>query len=115
MYVKNLGGKNLEFKKITLYVISEIKLKKSMFFFSSKKPAATEKTVKYTGAELMDKGVLFSLEGVPTSQLKNVAFEISSSEVRGVFRVQCKFMGVDVESADIDMQVRVILVVFPLG
>ncbi|XP_034240421.1 ras GTPase-activating-like protein IQGAP1 [Thrips palmi] len=61
-------------------------------------------TLKYTGAKLQEKGVLLEVEGLPQTQLRNVTFEISPSEISGVFTVRGKFMGVELEKVDVDIQ-----------
>ncbi|KAK3914566.1 Ras GTPase-activating-like protein IQGAP1 [Frankliniella fusca] len=61
-------------------------------------------TLKYTAAKLQEKGVLLEVEGLPPTQLRNVTFEISPSEMSGVFTVRGKFMGVEMEKVDVDIQ-----------
>lgn len=61
-------------------------------------------TLRYTGAKLQEKGVLLEIEGLPHSQFKNVSFEIAPTENNGVFTVKGKFMGVEIEKIDIDIQ-----------
>ena len=63
-------------------------------------------TLKYTGVKLQEKGILLEVEGLPSSQLRNVTFEISPSATSGVFTVRGKFMGVEMEKIDVDIQVR---------
>jgi len=55
---------------------------------------------KYTADKLFEKGVLVSLEGVPVSQRNKVSITISSDEV-GVFEVQGKFLGVQVDAMEL--------------
>lgn len=61
-------------------------------------------TLKYSAAKLQEKGVLLEVDGLPQSQFKNVIFEISPTEHSGLFSVRCKFMGVEMEKVDIDIQ-----------
>ena len=61
--------------------------------------------IKYSGARLREKGVLISLNGVPLTQLKNVQFEISTTKLNGIYSVHGRFMGVEVEKIDLDIQV----------
>ncbi|KAJ8340322.1 hypothetical protein SKAU_G00349550 [Synaphobranchus kaupii] len=75
----------------------------------SKKPGeakAKSKQVsqKYTAARLHEKGVLIEIEDLQTNQFKNVIFEISPSEVVGVFDVKAKFMGVHLETLMLEYQ-----------
>ncbi|XP_033341426.2 ras GTPase-activating-like protein IQGAP1 [Megalopta genalis] len=61
-------------------------------------------TLKYSAAKLQEKGVLLEVDGLPQAQFKNVIFEISPTEHSGLFSVRCKFMGVEMEKIDIDIQ-----------
>lgn len=61
-------------------------------------------TLRYSAAKLQEKGVLLEVDGLPHSQTKNVIFEISPTEHNGLFTVQCKFMGVEMEKVEIDIQ-----------
>uniref|UniRef100_A0A671M9K6 Ras GTPase-activating-like protein IQGAP1 n=1 Tax=Sinocyclocheilus anshuiensis TaxID=1608454 RepID=A0A671M9K6_9TELE len=56
---------------------------------------------KYTAARLHEKGVLIDIEDL---QYKNVIFEISPSEVVGVFDVKAKLMGVHLETLMLEYQ-----------
>lgn len=60
--------------------------------------------LKYSAAKLQEKGVLLEVDGLPNSQFKNVIFEISPTENNGVFTVRGKFMGVEMEKVDVDIQ-----------
>jgi len=81
--------------------------------------------LKYSAAKLNEKGILISIDGLPSNQFKNVQFEIvpvtssstnssPSSEVTsqeqqqnsgdGLFQIHAKFMGVRLEHVDIDIQ-----------
>ena len=44
------------------------------------------------------------MEGLPHSQFKNVLFEISPTENNGIFMIKGKFMGVEMEKVDVDIQ-----------
>lgn len=61
-------------------------------------------TLKYTAAKLLEKGILLEIDGLPQSQFKNVLFEISPTESNGIFTIRGKFMGVEMEKIDIDIQ-----------
>ncbi|CAF4793193.1 unnamed protein product [Pieris macdunnoughi] len=61
-------------------------------------------TVKYSGAKLLERGILLEIDGLSTSQFKNVQFEIAPTNHNGVFTIRGKFMGVEMESVDIDIQ-----------
>ncbi|CAG2054463.1 unnamed protein product [Timema podura] len=68
------------------------------------KQVKSKLTLKYTAARLHEKGVLLEVEGLPPSQLKNVLFEITPADINGIFTVKGKFMGVEMEKVDIDIQ-----------
>jgi len=55
---------------------------------------------KYTADKLFEKGVLVDLVGVPPSQRNKVSITISSDEV-GVFELQGKFLGVNVDAMEL--------------
>uniref|UniRef100_A0A672SNU2 Ras GTPase-activating-like protein IQGAP1 n=1 Tax=Sinocyclocheilus grahami TaxID=75366 RepID=A0A672SNU2_SINGR len=59
---------------------------------------------KYTAARLHEKGVLIDIEDLQPNQYKNVIFEISPSEVVGVFEVKAKLMGVHLETLLLEYQ-----------
>ncbi|XP_045778410.1 ras GTPase-activating-like protein IQGAP1 [Maniola jurtina] len=61
-------------------------------------------TVKYSAAKLLERGVLLEIDGLSTSQFKNVQFEITPTDHNGVFTVKGKFMGVEMESIEVDIQ-----------
>ncbi|RZF35835.1 hypothetical protein LSTR_LSTR008941 [Laodelphax striatellus] len=61
-------------------------------------------TLKYTGAQLRDKGVVTCIEGLPPGQFKNVLFEISPSDAAGLFLIRGKYMGVELEKVEIDIK-----------
>ncbi|KAB5525981.1 hypothetical protein PHYPO_G00146450 [Pangasianodon hypophthalmus] len=76
----------------------------------SKKPGenktkkSKQASQKYTAARLHEKGVLIEIEDLQTNQFKNVIFEISPSEVVGVFDIKAKFMGVHLETLMLEYQ-----------
>ena len=59
---------------------------------------------RFTGRELYEKGILISIQGVSTEDLKDVLFELKSTELTGVFEVLAKYMGVVLESLEISIQ-----------
>ncbi|KAI5640597.1 GTPase-activator protein for ras-like GTPase domain-containing protein [Phthorimaea operculella] len=59
-------------------------------------------TVKYSGAKLMERGVLLEIDGLSPSQFKNVQFDITPTDHNGVFTIKGKFMGVEMESVDVE-------------
>ena len=75
------------------------------FFFCRSNHSKKDKSVKYSGTRLREKGILIALDGVHPGQLKNVQFEISTTDFNGIYSVRGRFMGVEVEKIDIDIQV----------
>ncbi|KAL4712639.1 hypothetical protein ACJJTC_007936 [Scirpophaga incertulas] len=61
-------------------------------------------TAKYSGAKLLERGVLLEIDGLSPSQFKNVQFDITPTDHNGVFTIRAKFMGVEMESIEIDIQ-----------
>uniref|UniRef100_A0A0C9RMV3 IQGAP1 protein n=1 Tax=Fopius arisanus TaxID=64838 RepID=A0A0C9RMV3_9HYME len=61
-------------------------------------------TLKYSAAKLAEKGVLLEIDGLSQSQFKNVIFEITPTEQSGIFTIKGKFMGVEMEKIEIDIQ-----------
>lgn len=61
--------------------------------------------MKYTGARLHERGVILEIEELPHTQLKNVLLEITPLAQSGVFRAQVNFMGVGMETVEVDIQV----------
>ncbi|XP_047098863.1 ras GTPase-activating-like protein IQGAP1 [Schistocerca piceifrons] len=66
--------------------------------------ASRKLKLRYSAARLHEKGILLEVDGLPAAQFRNLQFEISPSETPGIFIVSAKFMGVDMEKVDIDMQ-----------
>nr|CAB3256707.1 IQ motif containing GTPase activating protein homolog [Phallusia mammillata] len=61
--------------------------------------------VKYTASELHRKKVLLEIEGLETSQFRNVMFEIAQTEEDvGRFDVSAKFLGVNMEKVNLVFQ-----------
>jgi hypothetical protein len=67
--------------------------------------AKTQKPLKYTAAQLHSKGVLQKMQGLSPAQFKSVQFEISPTQTVGVFQVRGCFMGIPMESVEVDVQV----------
>ncbi|KAK3096452.1 hypothetical protein FSP39_000292 [Pinctada imbricata] len=77
--------------------------RKSRGFFRREEKQHFE-SVKYSAAKLHEKGVILEIEGLPPNQLKNVQFEIKATADPGVFEVNAKFMGVEMEKVDLVFQ-----------
>ncbi|XP_063433642.1 ras GTPase-activating-like protein IQGAP1 [Mytilus trossulus] len=60
--------------------------------------------LKYSGAKLYEKGIVLEIEGLPTNQFKNVQFEITGTKDPGVFDVNAKFMGVEMDKVELIFQ-----------
>lgn len=61
-------------------------------------------SLKYTALKLYEKGVLLEIDGLSTSQFKSVMFEIIPSDQNGLFSIKGKFMGVEVDKIELDIQ-----------
>ncbi|XP_038327980.1 ras GTPase-activating-like protein IQGAP2 isoform X2 [Canis lupus baileyi] len=68
------------------------------------KGAKRSKPVRYTAAKLHEKGVLLGIDDLQTNQFKNVTFDIVSTEDVGIFDVRSKFLGVDMEKVQLNIQ-----------
>ncbi|XP_032752960.1 ras GTPase-activating-like protein IQGAP2 [Rattus rattus] len=62
------------------------------------------KPVRYTAAKLHDKGVLLGIDDLQTNQFKNVMFDIIATEDMGIFDVRSKFLGVEMEKVQLNIQ-----------
>ncbi|XP_039101472.1 ras GTPase-activating-like protein IQGAP2 isoform X2 [Hyaena hyaena] len=62
------------------------------------------KPVRYTAAKLHEKGVLLGIDDLQTNQFKNVTFDIISTEDVGIFDVRSKFLGVEMEKVQLNIQ-----------
>ncbi|KAJ3592857.1 hypothetical protein NHX12_005195, partial [Muraenolepis orangiensis] len=71
---------------------------------SDKGKKSKQVSMKYTASRLHEKGVLIEIQDLQTNQFKNVIFEISPSETVGVFDVKAKFMGVHLETLQLQYQ-----------
>ncbi|XP_058421568.1 ras GTPase-activating-like protein IQGAP2 [Diceros bicornis minor] len=68
------------------------------------KGAKRAKPVRYTAAKLHEKGVLLGIDDLQTHQFKNVTFDIISTEDVGIFDVRSKFLGVELEKVQLNIQ-----------
>ncbi|XP_034870567.1 ras GTPase-activating-like protein IQGAP2 isoform X3 [Mirounga leonina] len=68
------------------------------------KGAKRSKPVRYTAAKLHEKGVLLGIDDLQTNQFKNVTFDIVSTEDVGIFDVRSKFLGVEMEKVQLNIQ-----------
>ncbi|CAO2592910.1 Ras GTPase-activating-like protein IQGAP2 [Lemmus lemmus] len=62
------------------------------------------KPVRYTAAKLHDKGVLLGIDDLQTNQFKNVTFDIIATEDVGIFDVRSKFLTVEMEKVQLNIQ-----------
>ncbi|KAH0520484.1 Ras GTPase-activating-like protein IQGAP2, partial [Microtus ochrogaster] len=62
------------------------------------------KPVRYTAAKLHDKGVLLGIDDLQTNQFKNVTFDIIATEDVGIFDVRSKFLSVEMEKVQLNIQ-----------
>uniref|UniRef100_A0A8D2NTL3 IQ motif containing GTPase activating protein 3 n=1 Tax=Zosterops lateralis melanops TaxID=1220523 RepID=A0A8D2NTL3_ZOSLA len=61
-------------------------------------------SLHYTAAQLWEKGMLLEIQDLPSSQLRNVIFDIIPCEESGSFQVKAKFMGIDMECFQLHYQ-----------
>ncbi|MBZ3877267.1 Ras GTPase-activating-like protein IQGAP3, partial [Sciurus carolinensis] len=61
-------------------------------------------SLHYTAAQLLEKGVLVEIEDLPTSHFRNVIFDITPGDEAGMFEVNAKFLGVDMERFQLHYQ-----------
>ncbi|XP_023819826.1 ras GTPase-activating-like protein IQGAP3 isoform X3 [Oryzias latipes] len=53
--------------------------------------------LSYSATRLQEKGVLLEIQDLPTTQFKNVVFDIVPGPEKGSFRVKARFLGVEME------------------
>ncbi|KAF7992470.1 hypothetical protein HCN44_001808 [Aphidius gifuensis] len=64
----------------------------------------SKSTLKYSAIKLFEKGIVVELDGLTNGQFKNISFEITPTEQSGIFTIKAKFLGVQMEKIDIDIQ-----------
>ncbi|XP_008854219.1 ras GTPase-activating-like protein IQGAP2 [Nannospalax galili] len=62
------------------------------------------KPVRYTAAKLHEKGILLGIDDLQTNQFKNVTFDIVATEDVGIFDVRSKFLSVEMEKVQLNIQ-----------
>uniref|UniRef100_A0A3P8VPK8 IQ motif containing GTPase activating protein 1 n=1 Tax=Cynoglossus semilaevis TaxID=244447 RepID=A0A3P8VPK8_CYNSE len=100
-YNVQIDSYNLYIKSCMDSLTSKGKLSKKQ---GDKAKKSKQVSQKYTASRLHEKGVLISIEDLQPNQFKNVIFEISPSESVGVFDVNAKFMGVHLETLQLEYQ-----------
>uniref|UniRef100_A0A8C0WY28 Ras-GAP domain-containing protein n=1 Tax=Castor canadensis TaxID=51338 RepID=A0A8C0WY28_CASCN len=80
--------------------------RKSIKLDGKAEPKGTKraKPVRYTAAKLHEKGVLLGIDDLQTNQFKNVTFDIMATEDVGIFDVRSKFLGVEMEKVQLNIQ-----------
>ncbi|XP_068963695.1 ras GTPase-activating-like protein IQGAP3 isoform X1 [Petaurus breviceps papuanus] len=68
------------------------------------KKGKKQPSLRYTAAQLFEKGVLVEIEDLPVTHFRNVIFDIIPGEEAGKFEVNAKFMGVDMERFQVHYQ-----------
>ncbi|XP_053183717.1 ras GTPase-activating-like protein IQGAP3 [Scomber japonicus] len=53
--------------------------------------------LSYSATRLQEKGVLLEIQDLPTTQFKNVVFDIVPAAEKGTFNVKARFLGVEME------------------
>nr|XP_035974135.1 ras GTPase-activating-like protein IQGAP3 isoform X2 [Halichoerus grypus] len=71
---------------------------------SSSGKGKKQPSLRYTAAQLLEKGVLVEIEDLPTSHFRNVIFDITPGDEAGKFEVNAKFLGVDMERFQLHYQ-----------
>uniref|UniRef100_A0AAQ5XAE7 IQ motif containing GTPase activating protein 3 n=1 Tax=Amphiprion ocellaris TaxID=80972 RepID=A0AAQ5XAE7_AMPOC len=61
-------------------------------------------TLSYSAARLQEKGVLLEIEELPSTQFKNVVFDIVPAAEKGTFNVKARFLGVEMEEFKLKYQ-----------
>ncbi|XP_028609108.1 ras GTPase-activating-like protein IQGAP3 [Grammomys surdaster] len=61
-------------------------------------------SLRYTAAQLLEKGVLVEIEDLPVSHFRNVIFDITPGDEAGKFAINAKFLGVDMEKFQLHYQ-----------
>ncbi|XP_041843644.1 ras GTPase-activating-like protein IQGAP3 isoform X2 [Melanotaenia boesemani] len=54
-------------------------------------------TLSYSATRLQEKGVLLEIEDLPSTQFKNVIFDILPGPEKGTFNIKARFLGVEME------------------
>ncbi|XP_025077670.1 ras GTPase-activating-like protein IQGAP1 isoform X2 [Pomacea canaliculata] len=80
------------------------KPKRGGLFKRGQEKQNTRKTVTYNAAQLHERGVILEIESLPQNQFKNTLFEIATTEDPGVFEVNAKFMGVNMDKVELVFQ-----------
>uniref|UniRef100_A0A3P8WZ56 IQ motif containing GTPase activating protein 3 n=1 Tax=Cynoglossus semilaevis TaxID=244447 RepID=A0A3P8WZ56_CYNSE len=62
--------------------------------------------LSYSATRLQEKGVLIEIQDLPSTQFKNVVFDIVPGPEKGSFRVKTRFLGVEMEEFLLQYQVR---------
>uniref|UniRef100_G3WR35 IQ motif containing GTPase activating protein 3 n=1 Tax=Sarcophilus harrisii TaxID=9305 RepID=G3WR35_SARHA len=68
------------------------------------KKGKKQPSLRYTAAQLLEKGVLVEIEDLPITHFRNVIFDIIPGEEAGKFEVNARFMGVDMERFQVHYQ-----------
>ncbi|KAK7450216.1 hypothetical protein BaRGS_00039964 [Batillaria attramentaria] len=74
------------------------------FFTRRQTGQNARKSIQYNAERLREKGVILEIESLPANQFKNALFEIAATENPGVFEVNAKFMGVNLEKVELVFQ-----------
>ncbi|KAM5161709.1 ras GTPase-activating-like protein IQGAP3 [Callospermophilus lateralis] len=70
----------------------------------SSRKGKKQPSLHYTAVQLLEKGVLVEIEDLPTSHFRNVIFDITPGDEAGMFEVNAKFLGVDMERFQLHYQ-----------
>lgn len=71
---------------------------------ASKSSGKKQPSLSYSAARLQEKGVLLAIEDLPSTQFKNVMFDIVAGQKTGSFQVKTRFLGVEMEEFPLKYQ-----------
>ncbi|KAG7276552.1 hypothetical protein CRUP_019602 [Coryphaenoides rupestris] len=71
---------------------------------ASKSSGKKRPSLSYSAARLQEKGVLLAIEDLPSTQFKNVMFDIVAGQQTGSFQVKTRFLGVEMEEFPLKYQ-----------
>lgn len=71
---------------------------------ASKSSSKKRPSLSYSAARLQEKGVLLEIQDLPSTQFKNVMFDIVAGQQTGSFQVKTRFLGVEMEEFPLKYQ-----------
>ncbi|CAL8248362.1 unnamed protein product [Lota lota] len=77
---------------------------KKRFHDYSKSSGKKRPSLSYSAARLQEKGVLLEIQDLPSTQFKNVMFDIVAGQQTGSFQVKTRFLGIEMEEFPLKYQ-----------